>query len=321
MPWYEVSMKTRNPNHVKGIVYALISQVLFGFSFLAVKISVAQVSPWTLLSWRFLFAFAGMSLCALLGIFKINFRGKRLWPLLLLSFIQPVIYYAAEAFGIKLTTAAESSTMIACVPIATLLLSGPILKERPRRQQWLSMFVSTLGVIVVTTAKGASASLNVIGYLFLLLALFADSFFVLLSHWTADFSSTEKTYAMAAFGAFFFTCYALIEHTHNGTVNEFLALPFRDTDFLLSCLYLSVTCSIVAFLMCNRSIALLGACGFAPFIPLTTAVSVTAGVLILNEPISLPQGVGILMVLCGVFTANRVPKNAMPIPRIKRRPR
>ena len=74
---------------------AMMSSLLFGLSFIFVKQSVNEVSTFTLLSWRFLFAFFGMCICVLFGLLKINLRGKPLKPLLV-ALCSPCIYFIAE---------------------------------------------------------------------------------------------------------------------------------------------------------------------------------------------------------------------------------
>ena len=291
-----------------GMVSATASSLLFGLSFMFVKQSVNNVSAFTLLSWRFLFAFFAMCLCALLGLFKLNLRGKDLKPLLLIAIFQPLIYYLGETWGIALTTSSESGTVMACVPIVTLILSGSILKEPPTKLQTISIIVSVLGVLIIVLVKGLSASLNPLGYLLLVVAMFSDSLFVIFSRKAAAYTSI-----MSAMGALVFTLCALVEHGTAGTLREFVLLPFVNRDFLFSLLYLSVGCSVVAFVLCNYGISIIGATRSASFAALTTIVSVVAGVLFLHESFSIWQGAGTVLVLAGVYGANRMPKNAVPL--------
>ena len=306
-------MKKDTSKQVLGMVSATASSLLFGLSFMFVKQSVNNVSAFTLLSWRFLFAFFAMCLCALLGLFKLNLRGKDLKPLLLIAIFQPLIYYLGETWGIALTTSSESGTVMACVPIVTLILSGSILKEPPTKLQTISIIVSVLGVLIIVLVKGLSASLNPLGYLLLVVAMFSDSLFVIFSRKAAAYTSTEKTFIMSAMGALVFTLCALVEHGTAGTLREFVLLPFVNRDFLFSLLYLSVGCSVVAFVLCNYGISIIGATRSASFAALTTIVSVVAGVLFMHESFSIWQGAGTVLVLAGVYGANRMPKNAVPL--------
>ncbi|MCE5236517.1 MAG: DMT family transporter [Eubacteriales bacterium] len=304
-------------NIIVGTLCHLLAAFLFGFSFLFVKITVENVSALTLLAWRFFIAFAAMGLMALLRAVKLDLKGKNLRPLLMIAVFQPVIYYLAETTGIKLTTASESGTLLACIPIVTLIFSGPLLHEPPTKRQVVSIVLSVLGVTGIALVKGFSSSLNVLGYALLTVAMFSDSFFVLFSRKASAFSSAEKTFVMMALGALVFCGAAFVEHGINNTVGEFLTLPFRDTNFLWSVLYLGVGCCAIGFFLCNYGIELLGATRSASFAGLTTVISVLAGVIILKEAFSLWQGAGTLAVLLGLYGANMLPRGARKIEEVK----
>lgn len=304
-------------NVIVGTACQVLAALLFGFSFLFVKLSVARVSTLTLLSWRFFIAFAAMGLLALFKVIKIDLRGKNLWPLLLIAVFQPLVYYIAETAGIKRTTASESGTLLACIPIVTLIFSGPLLHEPPTKRQVVSIVISVIGVASIALVKGFSSSLDVLGYALLLIAVFSDSFFVLFSRKASAFNSAEKTFVMMALGALVFSAAAFIEHSISGTVTEYVTLPFRDTEFLLSVLYLGVGCCALGFFLCNYGIELIGATRSASFAGLTTVVSVLAGVFILRESFSLMQGLGTLLVLLGVYGANMLPRSAIKVEELK----
>lgn len=292
---------------------ATMSSILFGLSFIFVKQSVNEVSTFTLLSWRFLFALFGMGICALLGIIKLNLRGKDLKPLLLIALFQPILYYIVETWGIALTTATESGIVIACIPIVTLILSAIMLKERPTKLQVASILISVAGIFIMVLIQGLSASLNPLGYFFLLITILSAGLYVIYSRKAAAYTSTEKTFVMAASGAVVFTICAVIEHASAGTLHELIVLPFVNHDFLISLIYLSVACSVIATNLRNYSISIIGATRTASLAVLTTLVSVIAGVVFLNEPFSFAQGIATLLVLAGVYGANHMPKNAVPL--------
>ncbi len=306
-------MKQKVSKQLIAMACAMMSSILFGLSFMFVKQSVNEVSTFTLLSWRFLFAFFGMCICALFGVLKLNLRGKPLKPLLLIAFFQPILYYIVETWGIALTTATESGIVIACIPIVTLILSALMLKEPPTKRQAFSIVLSVAGIFIMILIKGLSASLNPLGYLLLFVTILSAGLYVIYSRKAVDYTSTEKTFIMSAAGAVVFTICALIEHASAGTLREFALLPFVNHDFLISLLYLSVACSVIATMLRNYSISAIGATRTASFAVLTTVVSVVAGVVFLNEPFSFAQGVATVLVLIGVYGANHMPKNAVPL--------
>ena len=294
-----------------GVVCALAASGLFGFSFLATKVAVSQAPVFSLLSWRFIMAFASMSLCAALGIFKIQLKGKSLWPLLFVSLFQPILYFLGETFGLTRISSSESGTIIACIPLITLLLMPILTKEQPTRRQWVSITISVLGVILVGATKGAAASFSLAGYLLVMLAAVSDAVFLNLTRRFSAYTGVERSYVMAGVGAVVFTAIALIENGLAGTLSTFFLLPFHNRAFLLGCLYLAVGCSVIAYILRNLAISRLGPGRAGSFAGATTLVSVLAGVLLLDEGFDLLQGLGTLLVLIGVYGANALPRAAL----------
>lgn len=98
-------------------------------SYIFTKQATQHSSTLSLLGWRFLVAFVVMSILAVTGVLKIRLKGKNLKPLLLVALFSPVIYFIGEIFGIKSTTASESGVFLACIPVASLIVSTLILKK------------------------------------------------------------------------------------------------------------------------------------------------------------------------------------------------
>ncbi len=290
---------------LKGMLAAASASTLFAFSFLFTKQITAEVSAFSLLGWRFLFAFLAMSFCIAIGIFKVNFKGKNFKPLFLMAIFQPVIYFMAETFGIRMTTASESGTIIACIPIVTLLTSSVFLKKYPTKMQITGILVSFTGIVGIVLIKGASASFHVAGYLVLLAAVLSAAMFTVYSTRAEAFSSVEKTYIMSFFGMVSFITLASIEHALAGTLPQFFMLPISNMRFLQAILYLSIGCSVIAFILTNMAIEVIGANRMTSFVALTTVVTVTAGVVFLKEPFSYKQAIATLLVIVGVYLANR----------------
>lgn len=303
----------KNKKESIAVLCSVMASALFGLSFMFTKKTVTEVSSLSLLAWRFTFAFIAMSICALFRIIKLDLRRKSIKPLLVIAIFQPVLYFIGETYGIQLTTSSESGAIVACLPLITICMSSILLHEPPTKLQTISIIVSVVGVVLIVISKGLNASLNVWGYLLLLMAMLSDSLYVIKARKASNYTSAEKTYIMAAMGTVTFMSAALVENALGGTTNEFLSLPFINMDFLTGTLYLSICCSVIAFLLTNYSIGIIGANRAASFAGVTTIVSVLAGVVFLHEDFSLIQGVGTILVLVGVYGANKMPPNAIEV--------
>lgn len=287
-----------------GCLCALFCELLFGFSYLFTKQITASFSTLTLLGWRFTVAFILMNFCLVTKLIQIDLKGKNLRPLFAIAIFQPIIYYVSEALGISLTTTSESGSVIACIPITTLIASALILKKKPTKLQTTGVCVTLTGVLACVLAKGFEASFNPLGYVMLFLAVISYSLYSVFVEKAEEFTSLEKTYIMLAFGTVGFNGAALVEHMRAGTLMEFVALPFRNIDFLIAILYLGIGCSFLAFFLSNLAIAWIGTNRSASFVGISTVVSILAGIIILKESFSVIQIVGTILVIGGVYLAN-----------------
>ncbi|WP_245157046.1 DMT family transporter [Anaerovorax sp. IOR16] len=287
-----------------GIICVLICELLFGFSNIFTKRITNLISPVTLLSWRFILAFIVLNLCVCLRIIKLNIKGKSIKPLLMIAIFQPILYFIGETFGIQFTTASESGTFIACIPIVTLICSALILKEKPNKWQIIGISITAIGIMCIVLIKGMEASFHPIGYFMLFLGVLSYSLYAVFSQKAADFTDIDKTYVMIALGAVFFTLIALIENGRAGTINDFILLPITNIDFLVAILYLGIGSSVLAFLLYNIAISHMGTNKTASFAGISTIVAILAGVIILNEPFSFGQLIGTVLVIGGVYIAN-----------------
>lgn len=284
----------------------LLTSLLFGLSFIFIRLSVTEVPVLTLLSWRHVTAIIAMTVCAKVGIFNIHLKGKDIKPLLKLSLYQPILYYIFESAGVKNTAASESGIMIATIPIVTMICSRIFLKEKHTKFQVFFMVMTVAGAVLAAGVGGVQASSNFLGYGFLTLAILCDAGFSLTTQKIQGFTSAERTYVMCASGAAVFTAGALVESAVSGTVIEFITLPFTDSGFLISMLYLSIGCNIIAFLCMNYSISIIGATRRSAFAGLSTVVTLVASVIILDETILPLQVVSAILILTGVTGVNVV---------------
>ncbi|MEH7374512.1 DMT family transporter [Neobacillus drentensis] len=294
----------KNKKILIGVLCAAIAEIFYGFSYLFTKNITNSVSPLTLLSWRFIIAFIILNICVLLHIIKVNFKNKSIISLISVAIFQPVLYIIGETFGIKLTSASESGTILACIPIVTLLFSALLLKEPPTKLQVIGVGITAIGIITIVVVKGIEATFNPIGYTMLMLAVVSYSLYSVFAQKAEEFTSAEKTYAMMAFGTVVFTIIGLTENVISGTLKDFIFLPFTNGEFLIAALFLGIGGSVITFFLCNIAIASIGTNRAASFVGISTIVSVIAGVIILNEEFSIVQICGTALVIGGVYLAN-----------------
>lgn len=173
------------------------------------------------------------------------------------------------------------------------------------RSSWCTTKSITLaGVLVTVFAVGISSSLSIIGYAALLIAVISYALYSVFVEKAEGYTGEEITFVMLFAGAILFVIMALIESISAGNLEGLLKLPFTNSNFLIACIYQGIGCSVLAFFLSNVAIAKIGVNRTSSFIGIATAVSIVAGVLILKEPFTAFQVVGVVLIVAGVYIAN-----------------
>ena len=277
---------------------------IFGLSFMASRITMEHSSPTMLLALRFLASFLVVLILPALGIVKINLKGKPILPPILLGLFQPVIYFIGETNGIKYTNSSFSGIMISLIPAVTVLFSAIFLKEKLQIKKLLWITCSIIGVVLPSVSQGLQGSIQLKGFLYLLLAIAAAGYFPILSKSMADqFSSYERTFITMLTGCVVFTGFGIIKE--KAAFFPQLVSAVKDPYVILPMLYLAVASSVVAFFLLNYAMTYMDAGKATAFANITPVVSVLAGCLILGEPFSVVQAAGMVLILLGVYMVNR----------------
>jgi len=295
-------------NNQKIIPYftALLSSFIFGFSFLFSKRALAVVSPFTMLSFRFLTAFIIMSLLIALRVIKVSYKNKPIKWLAILGLVEPVIYFVFESYGIKRTASSVGGLMIALIPIGVTILGAYFLNEIPSKMQVISIAISVSGVMLITVCgDSGTGETSVIGIFLLLGAVLSAGIFNIISRKISKyFTPMEITYFMMLEAAVVFNTISIGDYLVKGELNLYFQ-PLTNVTFITSMLYLGILSSIVAYFLINYSLSKLPASRTSVFSNISTIVSIVAGVVFLNESFEIYHLVGSALILLGVWGTNR----------------
>ncbi|WP_422448783.1 DMT family transporter [Thermoanaerobacterium sp. DL9XJH110] len=292
-------------NDYLPVVAGLTVSFVFGFSFLFTKEGLSVLEPFHLLGLRFALALVIFLLLRMTGIIKINLLDKNPGPLVLLSLVEPVIYFICETMGIKLTSSSETGMMIAMVPVVTACFAVFLLKERPTPPQLGFIFLSVAGVIFITVMKGSvEFGGNLAGTLFVLGAVISAGLFNVFSRkLSTRFEPVEITYIMMWIGAIAFNGISIYTHIRRGNLLNYFA-PLKNIKALAAVIYLGAFSSVVAYFALNYMLSRMEASRSAVFTNMATVISIFAGVVFGNEPFYWFSAVGGLMILAGVWGTN-----------------
>lgn len=295
----------KNKNNTLAMVAGLGSAFIFGLSFLFSKKALDHAEPLELISFRFLTAVLVMSLLLLFKIIKVDYKGKDLKGLLLLGFMEPVVYFIFETYGIKYSTSSQAGLMISLIPIFVVILSAYFLKEKPSKQQLVFIVLSVGGVMLIgLMGSSNSGSGSLLGIILLLGSVLSAAAFTIISRkLSKKFTPIELTYSMMMQGAVVFNIMSIINHLSHKTISSYFK-PLHNKDFIIPIIYLGILSSIVAYFLINYTLSKIEASKSAIISNLSTIVSIVAGVVFLKESFEYYHIIGSIMILTGVWGTN-----------------
>lgn len=276
---------------------ASLGHITWGFSVLFSKIALKVAAPDVLLSIRFLMAALIMSLMILLGKAHISFQGKKVKPLLLLAATE-LIYFYFESYGILYTNATFAGVVLAVAPVIAILLAILFLREFPSKRQAAFCILPVAGVIIMTVSGRSLGIIQPIGVAFLLGACFSSAAYKTANRKSAeDFTPFERTYIVILSCAIVFTLSAI--RTVNGDLTAYLA-PLSEPAFIFPVLMLSIFCSVGSNMLVNYAAGRMSVVTLSSLGSLTTLCSMFAGVLFLDEPMTISLLFGAVLILLGI---------------------
>ena len=243
----------------KALAAVIAGNTIFGFSFLFSKVALQMTVPGVLLAARFLTAFAVLNIIVIFGrliknrdgepLVIFSLRGKPLKDVLLLALFQPVIYFAAESYGIQFTSSAFAGTIIAVIPVMGVISDVIIMKAAVSKKQIICALTSVAGVALTTLgAEGMKSS--VAGTAILMAAVVAGALFYVFSKKAGEhFNPLERTYVMFGTGSAVYVCFALILCA--GDYERLIADVITMPEFWGCIIYLAVASSVAAFIALN----------------------------------------------------------------------
>ena len=129
---------------------ATAASALFGFSYLMCSIAFEYITPEQLLCVRYVLAFAVMTLLLLFRLIRVNYRGKPVKKLCLMGLLYPVIGFLCDNYGTYYTSSAMAGSIMAAIPVVTMVVSVLVLRERVNRRQVLCALLAVAGAIFIS---------------------------------------------------------------------------------------------------------------------------------------------------------------------------
>ncbi len=292
----------RRPS-AEALAYAGLSLATVGWAtgFVAGKLALAEMGPLPVAAWRYVAA------ALMLFPFALHQRPATVarrarWPLALMVLCGGVLYPWLFLQALALTSATNTSLLIALNPAFTILLA-PLVGERYQARRLAGVALAFAGAIVVITGGRVSAAAGLVtagaGDLLAVAAAAVWAVFNLAARGVVSHLAPAFTNCMI-YGAGAVALLALGVEQH--PLAQLAAATPTTYGSILGMALLSSVVAGQLFLMGVRAVGVSRTVVFVYVVPVLTAV---AAAIVLDEPFALPQTIGGAAVLAGVYWTTR----------------
>ena len=274
----------------------IISVVAFVWagSFIAVKIGVGEISPVMLAFLRFAIA------SPVMFFIMVARGGKRLerkdFPhILLLSLTGVTLLYLLQFMGIKYSTASDSAILINTNVIFIAILSAIFLREKFSHLKYIGVILGFSGAAVIASNGSLTFSTSFKGDLLVLLsALCWGIYSVAGKKLLEKYDAITITSYAFVFGTLLFIPFLYGEEWKSISINGWIIT-----------LYLSLLCSVFAYVAWYNALAEMEATNVAIFLNLIPLFAIILSYVILNEKITLMTLAGAALIIYGIYMTEK----------------
>lgn len=285
---------------MRSRLYLLACVIFWGWTFVATKIVLDYVTPVELLGLRFL-----IGLPILFFVIRAKKARLEFSPLgrrqILIGSVIITVHFLIQITGLKYTSATNTGWLISVTPLVMAVLSYVILKERLGRRELVGIGVATVGILLLVS-RGDLASLHWMSSIGDWLVLGSAHTWALYTIATRDLSRSSNPLAVTFMVLLPSGILMLLYMTFMSDWTVFLHLPL---DAVVALLFLGILGLAIAHWFWQEGVAELGAARAGLYLYLEPVATTALAVPYLGEQFTWATGVGGMLVLTGVFWAQR----------------
>jgi drug/metabolite transporter (DMT)-like permease len=290
--------------NVSASLKALFTVLVWGASFVAIKIALRYIQPITLVWMRFAFGVVFLGVAVILRR-QFAWPDKKDWAyFVLLGFLGITFHQWLQSTGLVTSQATTTGWIVASMPIFIAVLGWLVLKEKLTWLQGGGIFIAALGVLVVIT-KGhleslVSGKFGTTGDFLILLSAPNWAIFTILSRrGLKTYSAGLMMFYVMAFGWLFSSGLFLAGH-------GWTSIPLLKLDGWLAVLFLGIFCSGIAYIFWYDALKVLPVAQVGTFLYIEPVVTVIVSAFLLTtDRITVASLLGGAIILLGVWLVNR----------------
>jgi len=282
----------------KVYLFAVLSMLFWGLSFVWFKIVVKWYDPITIIFLRLIISGSLMILFMLLTRSWQTVKRKHLKYFLLLSFFQPFCYFLGESFGLTLVSSTIASGIIATIPLFRPFAAYFMVREKVTVHIVAGIVVSFAGILLMLFNPDFSLNASPKGVLLLFMAVFAAvAYTVIIRKIPHEYSPVTIITHQNLIGAIYFLpLFFIFDFKHFISVKP----TWELISAMLQLAVFASTLAYVFFIMSIKGMGMIKANVFTNLIPVFTGIF---SFVILGETFTVFKIAGMILVMFGVLVS------------------
>lgn len=275
---------------IKAYLGLIFTTLIWGASFVSIKICMSVFGPMYLAFFRYLLT-SGIIFFILKFSKKLETVEKKDYMRLAISGLLGVtVYFGCENNAVLRISSNEASILIGTIPVFSLIFNRMIYKSKITLRNFFSILFSIFGIYLII--GGADFSLNILGYIFMLMAAISWSMYQFITKpLFKKYSDMTLTMYQSIFGVLGFLPFLKFDYFNMGDLNLEVIVHF---------MFLTILCSAVGTYLYLFGQKTLGINITAVFLNLIPVFTFVFSFIFLDEMLSVIQFVGALIVIVSV---------------------
>lgn len=283
-----------NSNELFAYASLILAMLLYGSTFLAMKVVLDDYNPVSMIAIRMIFA----SLCFLPFLFttykNIRVQKSDFGILFLMILAEPCLYFIFEGYALQNTTSSQAGIVNALEPVFITIGAAFILKEKMPKVAYLGFIIAIIGSVFLSISAQATenAPNPVLGNFLECLAIILAALSIIATKYLMDkYPPFYLAGCQIIGGAIFFL-----------GLNYFMygALHIIGGISLFILIYLSLL-TVVTYALYNFSMCSLSASKASPFLYLMPVFAMIFGWFFLDEVLTKWQIVACFVIFFGIY--------------------
>ena len=283
---------------ISGHYTALLTELIWGTTFISTKVLLSDFLPIEILFFRFLLGY--FALCVICPhILRVKDKSEEIY-FALAGLTGACLYYLLENIALTYTLATNVAIIVSVAPFFTAVLSHLFSKERERISPFffIGFLIAFLGILLINL-NGSRMNLNPKGDILALVAAFIWALYSILCRKINSYGynvvqSTRRTF-------FYGLLFMIPIFISSGA--SFDLTGFKEFKNLFNLVFLGLGASAISFVTWNYSVKRLGAIKTSVYIYLIPVVTIVFSAIFLSEPITPMIGAGTVMTLSGLIVS------------------